>query len=77
MLTGTNKEFIDSRIPHLSSLLVSDPEQLVNDCDVIVINTKESEFIRLVADIENKIIIDFVRLNDTIISKSNYIGINW
>lgn len=77
MLTGTNKEFIDSRIPHLSSLLVSDPEQLVNDCDVIVINTKESEFIRLVADIGNKIIIDFVRLNDTIISKSNYIGINW
>jgi GDP-mannose 6-dehydrogenase len=25
MLTGTNKEFIDSRIPHLSSLMVSDP----------------------------------------------------
>jgi len=76
-LTGTNKEFIDSRIPHLSSLLVNDPAQLIDDCDVIVINTKEPEFIELVADIENKIIIDFVRLDEAIISKSNYSGINW
>jgi GDP-mannose 6-dehydrogenase len=76
-LTGTNKEFIDSRIPHLSSLLVNDPAQLINDCDVIVINTKESEFVELVADIKNKIIIDFVRLDEAIISKSNYSGINW
>jgi GDP-mannose 6-dehydrogenase len=77
MLTGTNKEFIDSRIPHLSSLLISDPKQLINDCDVLIINTKESEFIPLVSDINNKIIIDFVRLNEAMILKSNYIGINW
>ena len=77
MLTGTNKEYIDSRIPHLSSLLVSDPEKLIGDCDIIVINTKEPEFIKLVSDIDNKIIIDFVRLNDAIISKNNYFGINW
>jgi GDP-mannose 6-dehydrogenase len=77
MLTGTNKEYIDSRIPHLSSLLVSDPKHLVNDCDVVVINTKEPEFIELVVNIDNKIIIDFVRLDEAIISKSNYFGINW
>jgi GDP-mannose 6-dehydrogenase len=77
MLTGTNKEYIDSRIPHLSSLLVSDPAELINNCDIIVINTKEPEFVKLVNDIDNKIIIDFVRLNEEIISKSNYIGINW
>jgi GDP-mannose 6-dehydrogenase len=77
MLTGTNKEFIDSRIPHLSSLMVSDPVKLIRDCDVIVINTKESEFVDLVADLDDKIIIDFVRLDDSIISKSNYSGINW
>jgi GDP-mannose 6-dehydrogenase len=77
MLTGTNKEYIDSRIPHLSNLLVSDPAELINDCDIIVINTKEPEFVKLVSDLDNKIIIDFVRLNEAIISKSNYIGINW
>jgi GDP-mannose 6-dehydrogenase len=77
MLTGTNKDYIDSRIPHLSSLLVSDPAELINDCDIIVINTKEPEFVKLVSDIDNKVIIDFVRLNEAIISKNNYIGINW
>src|ERR1035437_2650602 len=77
MLTGTNKDYIDSRIPHLSSLLVSDPAELINDCDIIVINTKEPEFVKLVSDIDVKIIIDFVRLNEAIISKNNYIGINW
>lgn len=77
MLTGTNKDFIDSRIPHLSSLLKSDPKEIIRDCDVIVINTKEPEFIKLVNDIDSKIIIDFVRLDDLLLPKSNYFGINW
>jgi len=76
-LTGTNKEFIDSRIPHLSSLLVNDPSQLIKECDVIVINNKEPEFLRLLAGVENKTIIDFVRMDEIAVSKNNYIGINW
>jgi len=77
MLTGTNKEFINARIPHLASLLTTDAGQLINDCNVIVINTKEPEFIDLVKDIRDKIIIDFVRLDETLLSKNNYYGINW
>jgi len=77
VLTGTNKEFINARIPHLASLLTTDPVQLINDCNVIVINTKEPEFIDLVKDLGDKIIIDFVRLDETLLSKNNYYGINW
>lgn len=77
MLTGTNKEYIDSRIPHLASLLTDDPHNLIEKCDVIIINTKEPEFVKLVAGIDNKVIIDFVRLDEALISKSNYVGINW
>jgi len=77
MLTGTNKEFINARIPHLSSLLISDAKQLVKDCNVIVINTKEPEFIDLLKDINDKVIIDFVRLDESLLSKKNYYGINW
>jgi GDP-mannose 6-dehydrogenase len=76
-LTGTNKDYIEARIPHLSSLLVNEPENLINGCDIIIINTKEQEFIKLVNGIDDKIIIDFVRLDETMISKSNYFGINW
>jgi GDP-mannose 6-dehydrogenase len=77
MLTGTNKEFIDARIPHLSTLLVTDASQLINECNVIIINTKEPEFHGLVKDIEDKVIIDLVHLDDSLLSKKNYIGINW
>jgi GDP-mannose 6-dehydrogenase len=77
MLTGTNKDYIDSRIPHLSNLLETDPAKIIKQCDIIIINTKEPEFVNLVRDIDNKIIIDFVRINEAMLSKSNYFGINW
>lgn len=77
MLTGTNKEFINARIPHLATLLNADPIQLINECDVIIINTKEPEFLNMVKDIQNKIILDFVRLDETLLLKNNYKGINW
>ncbi len=77
MLTGTNKDYIDSRIPHLSNLLVNMPEKLVSDSDVVIVNTKETEFFNLVQGIDNKLIIDFVRLDESLLTKSNYVGINW
>lgn len=77
LLTGTNKEYIDAHIPHLASLLVDDPKHLIDQCDVIVINTKEPAFIELVKNVEDKQIIDFVRLDESLLSKNNYQGINW
>jgi GDP-mannose 6-dehydrogenase len=77
MLTGTNRDYIDSRIPHLESLLTSDPAQLINDCDVIIINTKEPEFVKLVESINDKIVLDFVRIDESFLTKNNYFGINW
>jgi GDP-mannose 6-dehydrogenase len=77
MLTGTNKEYINSRIPHLATLLTDDPQSLIEKSDVIIINTKEPEFLSLVSGIDNKTIIDFVRLDEMLLAKNNYIGINW
>jgi len=62
-LTGTNKEFIDSRIPHLSSLMVDNPQKIIDSCDVIIVTTKEKEFIPYLKNAEDKIIIDMVRLD--------------
>lgn len=77
LLTGTNKEFIESRIPHLSSMLVDNAQQIIDTCDVIIINTKEKEFIQCLRNSEDKIIIDMVRLDESLLNKSNYSGINW
>jgi GDP-mannose 6-dehydrogenase len=77
MLTGTNRDYIDARIPHLSKLLVSDLNTLVKESDVLIINTKEDEFKALISDFSDKTIIDFVRLDESLLNKENYIGINW
>lgn len=77
LLTGTNKEFIESRIPHLSSLMIDDLKKIMDSCDVIIINTKEKEFIPYLNNLDDKIIIDMVRLDESLLNKSNYIGINW
>ena len=77
LLTGTNKEYINTKIPHLASLLTDDPESLIENSDVIIVNTKESEFVRLIEKVDNKVVIDFVRLDEGLLSKSNYQGINW
>ena len=77
VLTGTNKEYINARIPHLATLLTPDAGKLINDCNVLIINTKEPEFLDLVKNVKGKVIIDFVRLDESLLSKENYIGINW
>jgi GDP-mannose 6-dehydrogenase len=78
LLTGTNKEYIDSKIPHLASLMVNDSKKIIDSCDVIIINTKERDFIPMLEKIKDKkTIIDLVRLDENLINESNYIGINW
>jgi len=77
MLTGTNKDYIDARIPHLSNILVKDVDHLIETCDVLIVNTNEDEFKSKLVLIEDKIIIDFVRLDDRLLDYENYVGINW
>ncbi|SFD13150.1 nucleotide sugar dehydrogenase [Spirosoma endophyticum] len=76
-LTGTNKEYIDQHIPHLSRLLVKDASALVSWADVLVVSTKEPEFIDLLSKVTGKIIVDLVRLPIEMNPTNEYIGINW
>lgn len=77
VLTGTNKDYIDSRIPHLSKLLMNDLDELIEESDVLIVNTNEREFESKLDTVEDKTIIDFVRLSDNLLNKKNYLGINW
>ena len=77
LLTGTNKEYIDSKIPHLATLMVHDAQKLIDSSDVIIINNKEKEFIPMLENVSGKTIIDLVRLDETLLNNSDYIGINW
>lgn len=77
ILTGTNKDFIDERIPHISKLLVPELDTLINESQVLIVCTKEKEFEQKLLQVSDKIIIDFVRLSKHLLHKHNYYGINW
>ncbi len=77
VLTGTNKKYIDSHIPHLSNLIVENIDELINNSEVIVVTTKEEEFSEKLINIHNKHIIDFVRIDERLLKKENYSGICW
>ncbi|GAB2830687.1 Rossmann-fold NAD(P)-binding domain-containing protein [Ferruginibacter profundus] len=77
-LTGTNKAYIDHHIPHLSKLMVSDINELGKDVDVIVINNKEKEYLEVLEKTpDTTVIVDMVRLPESMRAKKNYKGINW
>jgi GDP-mannose 6-dehydrogenase len=77
-LTGTNKEYIDTHIPHLSRLMKSQISELMHESELIIVNNKEKEYIDLLMNVETEHpIIDMVRLPDEVRQKKNYKGINW
>jgi GDP-mannose 6-dehydrogenase len=75
-LTGKNKEYIESRIPHLAKLLSHDLNKVIRDSDVIVVSNKERQFEEALQQVSNKTIIDMVRL-PFLKENNTYIGINW
>jgi len=77
-LTGTNKEYIDHHIPHLSKLMVNNIVKLVENADVVVVNNNEKEYVDILSELKSNIaIIDMVRLPQFIRERKNYYGINW
>lgn len=77
-LTGTNKEYIDRHIPHLSRLLTQDLDELAGVSEVLVVNNKENDYIDFLQQLDSDHhVIDMVRLPEPIRQKKNYQGINW
>jgi GDP-mannose 6-dehydrogenase len=77
-LTGTNKEYIDTHIPHLSKLMIPSIGEVLDSAEMIIVNNREMEYVNALLDLEsNTPVLDMVRLPDPIRQKKNYIGINW
>lgn len=74
-LTGTNKTFLETRLPHLSDLLVNDIQEMINEVDVICITHNEGALEEVVIPCE-KWVIDFVRI-PKLESLINYHGLSW
>jgi GDP-mannose 6-dehydrogenase len=78
-LVGANKEYIDNRIPHLSSLLCDSMDEVLTHADVLIVGNKSPEFVEAVHRTKpGQIVIDLVRLPiDSARVQGDYRGICW
>ena len=76
-LTGTNKDFIMAKIPHLQHFVSDDIEVVCRESDVLVVTNKEKEFAELLARYPNKIVVDLVRQWKEVDYNGHYEGISW
>jgi GDP-mannose 6-dehydrogenase len=75
-ITGTNKQFIEEHIPHLSKLLLNSIDELFINSEVIVITQKHEELMPLLQKFKDIEIVDLIRVKEEI-SFPNYEGICW
>jgi GDP-mannose 6-dehydrogenase len=78
-LVGANKSYIEQAIPHISSLMVRSPEDVIEASDVVVVSKNNPQIQEaIVSHSDSKLIIDLIRLPHEVIKASrNYKGICW
>ncbi|MDE5979537.1 MAG: UDP-glucose/GDP-mannose dehydrogenase family protein [Muribaculaceae bacterium] len=74
-LTGTNRDFIMSKIPHLQHFVTDDLDAVASQADVLVVTNREKEFADIPARYPGKIIVDLVRMWDTLDYDGRYDGL--
>lgn len=76
-LTGTNKDFIMAKIPHLQHFVTDNLDVVCAASDVLVVTNKEKEFTDILKKYPNKIIIDLVRQWKEVDYQGIYEGLSW
>lgn len=77
-LVGANRDFILNRIPHISKLMVSNIDAVLEHAQTVVIGNNDPDF-RTVPDRlrEGQLLVDFVRISSRRSEKGKYDGICW
>jgi len=77
-LIGANRRFIEEHIPHLSSLLVEDINELATGVDVVVVGHQAPEFVQAVEALRaDQTVIDLARPTKQVTTAARYEGICW
>ena len=76
-LTGTNRDFIIEKIPHLQELITDDLASVIDNSELLVITNKEKEFADILKQYPGKIIIDLVRAWKEVDYDGEYEGLSW
>ncbi len=78
-LFGANKEYINKKIPHISSLMVSNIGEVLDHSEIILVGNRNREFEEVLIHLEGPYqVIDLVRIvPDPAVMKVAYQGICW
>jgi GDP-mannose 6-dehydrogenase len=78
-IRGANKRYIEHSIPHISSLLTRDIDQVLNESEVLVVAKRGKSLEEKVMGLNHgAVVIDLVRLfTDSSKHPANYQGICW
>jgi GDP-mannose 6-dehydrogenase len=77
-LIGSNKEFIEKKIPHLSRLMVNTPSELLQHSEIVIITHGAAEFRKILEKVsKDKYIIDLTGILKEDVNHPNYEGIAW
>ena len=77
-LFGANKKYIEQEIPHISSLMKSDLNEVIDSSEVVIIGKHQDELRALKDKLGNgRVIIDLVRLLDVAKNETSYQGVCW
>jgi GDP-mannose 6-dehydrogenase len=77
-LMGANRDYIMNRIPHISKLMMTTMEGVLEHAEVIVIGNNSPEFTDIVGEIrKDQVVIDLVRIDGRLSEEGVYDGICW
>ena len=77
-LLGANKDYIETQIPHISSLMSDDRDGVIDHADVIIIGNGDEEFREVLQRKKPmQTVIDLVRISDETSELPGYQGIAW
>ena len=76
-IIGANREYVDREIPHLWALMRPTIEEVVEQCDVIVIGNASQAYRRLAGALDGRFVIDLARAIGGRRSGADYQGICW
>jgi GDP-mannose 6-dehydrogenase len=78
-LVGTNREYIEERIPHLSAVLADSVHEVLEHAEVCIVGAAQEETVHALANSNGRLIVDLVRLPDAEARRGgeSYVGVAW
>lgn len=78
-LMGANRDYIESRLPHLGDLLTNSADDVLAHADVCVVGCQDPAVLSALDGAEDRTIIDLVRLPDADTRRAHpgYVGLGW